>query len=292
MTSLNSLPTSDTTYCQWQMRRPGWGRSGHPAEVTELWGQRWGVTPRNRLARVAARAFAICPWLNLSLHWPSFLNQAKGHISGILLVGFRQGRVFMGGCPLKHVLSGTWTNCGPWAAAVSRSPAGLERDQLTRDASSNRWPGIRGPWGLLPFPPRTHWAPSFGWPLSLCFLQPSCSQGPFHMRSTAGNVVSSLLAALITSLGLGILPLSSLPHGHVHCSCSLLPHTWAPGGVRLGGCPPEVSPRGPQGRASQSTSIYKVGGVGQWCKLFFFPWNSILFLLKNVLHRRGHTLRC
>lgn len=74
-----------------------------------------------------------------------------------------------------------------------------------------------------------------------------------------------------TSLGLGTLPLSSLPRGHVHCSCSLLPHTWAPGGVGLRGCPPEVSPRGPQGRASRSTSIYKVDGVGQRCKLFFFP---------------------
>lgn len=74
-----------------------------------------------------------------------------------------------------------------------------------------------------------------------------------------------------TSLGLGTLPLSSLPRGQVHCSCSLLPRTWAPGRVGWGGCPPVVSPRGPQGRASRSASIYKVDGVGQWRKVFFFP---------------------
>ena len=70
------------------------------------------------------------------------------------------GRTFTVSNP-AGTITGELCDVAPGPTAVlgfscSRSPAGPERDRLTRDASIARWPGVRGPSGLLPFRPHAY----------------------------------------------------------------------------------------------------------------------------------------
>lgn len=170
----------------------------------------------------------------------------------------------MGGCPLKHVLSGTWTNRGPWVQLlkVTRRPReGPAHERCQHRQMAGR-PGSLG----APSLPSSCILSSQLWLAPQFVLVTACLfSGPisraFHSRRC--SVPSPRCPD--TSSGLGILPLSSLPRGHVHRSCSLLSCALEPGGVGWGkrGVPSDGLSWGSTGQSKEVRSVYTVDGVGQ-----------------------------